>query len=86
MVRLRKPNVESTTLDKRASNCSMIENIPPKGVIFSDFICTLAMSDEDLFDFYQEVVIPMKYDERVMNDINKKLSFYGIGASSGRGR
>jgi hypothetical protein len=52
MVRLRKPNVESTTLDKRASNCSMIENIPPKGVIFSDFICTLAMSDEDLFDFY----------------------------------
>jgi hypothetical protein len=26
----------------------MIENIPPKGVIFSDFICTLAMSDEDL--------------------------------------
>lgn len=44
------------------------------------------VSYEDLFDFYQEVVIPMKYDERVMNDINKKLSFYGIGASSGRGR
>lgn len=43
-------------------------------------------SYEDLFNFYQEVVIPMKYDERVMNDINKKLSFYGIGASSGRGR
>jgi hypothetical protein len=21
------------------SNCSMIENIPPKGVSFSDFIC-----------------------------------------------
>ncbi len=37
--------------------------------------------------FYQEVVIPMKYDERVMNDINKKkLSFYGIGDSSDRGR
>ena len=35
-------------LNKRASNCSIIENIPPKGVIFSDFICTLAMSDEDL--------------------------------------
>ena len=45
------PNVESITLDKRASNCSMIENIPPKGMIFSDFICILAMSDEDLFDF-----------------------------------
>ena len=33
---------------KRASNCSIMENIPPKGVICSDFICTLAMSDEDL--------------------------------------
>ena len=43
-------------------------------------------SYEDLFNFYQEVVIPMKYDERVMNDINKKLSFYGISTSSGRGR
>jgi hypothetical protein len=29
----------------------MIEKIPPKGVIGSDFICTFAMSDEDLFDF-----------------------------------
>ena len=52
--RLRKPNVESITLDKRASKCSMIENIPPKGVIESNFICTLAMSDEDLFDFYMQ--------------------------------
>lgn len=43
-------------------------------------------SYEDLFNFYQEVVIPMKYDERVMNDINKKLSFYGISTSSVRGR
>ena len=25
------------------SNCSMIEKIPPKGVSFSDFICTFAM-------------------------------------------
>ena len=24
--------------------CSMIENIPPKGVSFSDFICNFAMS------------------------------------------
>ncbi|MCG0364643.1 hypothetical protein L4X34_21070, partial [Phocaeicola vulgatus] len=40
------------TSDKRASNCSMIENIPPKGVIESNFICTLAMSAEDWFDFY----------------------------------
>lgn len=30
----------------------MIENIPPKGVIESNFICTLAMSAEDWFDFY----------------------------------
>ena len=44
--------VESITSDKRASNCSMIENIPPKGVIESNFICTLAMSAEDWFDFY----------------------------------
>ena len=29
--------VESITLDKRTSNCSMIENIPPKGVIFFRF-------------------------------------------------
>ena len=44
------------------------------------------ISDDLLREYYYEVVLPMKYDERVMNDINKKLSFYGIGASSGRGR
>jgi hypothetical protein len=32
--------------------CAIMENIPPKGVTCSDFICTLAMPDEDLFDFY----------------------------------
>ena len=37
--------------DNRASNCSIIEKNPPKGVIRSDFICTLAMSDEDLLAF-----------------------------------
>lgn len=47
----RKPRVESIMSDNSASNCSMIEKIPPKGVIGSDFICTFAMSDEDLFDF-----------------------------------
>ena len=31
------PKVESIVWDKRASNCSIIENIPPKGVSFSDF-------------------------------------------------
>lgn len=51
-----------------------------------DVIRRYNVSYEDLFDFYQEVVIPMKYDERVMNDINKKLSFYGISTSSVRGR
>ena len=30
----------------------MIENIPPKGVSFSDFICILAMPDEVLFDYF----------------------------------
>jgi hypothetical protein len=39
-------------LDKRASNSSITQNIPPKGVICSDFICTFAMPDEDLFYFY----------------------------------
>lgn len=29
----------------------MIENISPKEVVFSDFICTLVMSDEDLLAF-----------------------------------
>ena len=31
---------------------SIIENIPPKGVSFSDFICIFVMSDEVLFDYY----------------------------------
>ena len=47
-----RPRVESITDDNVESNCSMIENIPPKGVIESNFICTLAMSAEDWFDFY----------------------------------
>ena len=51
-----------------------------------DVIERYNVSYEDLFGFYQEVVIPMKYDEKVMNHINKKFSFYGIGVSSGRGR
>ena len=49
--RLRQPNdlhlrprVESITDDNVESNCSMIENIPPKGVSFSDLICIFAMS------------------------------------------
>ena len=38
-----RPRVESITEDNVESNCSMIENIPPKGVSFSDLICTFAM-------------------------------------------
>jgi hypothetical protein len=34
---------------KRASNCSIIEKNPPKGVSFSDFICIFAMSFRVLF-------------------------------------
>ena len=30
----------------------MIENIPPKGVSFSDFICIFAIPDEVLFDYF----------------------------------
>ena len=39
-----RPRVESITDDNVESNCSMIENIPPKGVSFSDLICIFAMS------------------------------------------
>ena len=39
-----RPRVESITDDNVESNCSMIENIPPKGVSFSDFIAIFAMS------------------------------------------
>ena len=38
------PRVESITDESLESNCSIIENIPPKGVGFSDFIATFAMS------------------------------------------
>ena len=30
----------------------MIENIPPKGVSFSDFICIFAIPGEVLFDYF----------------------------------
>ena len=33
--------------DNVESSCSMIGKIPPKGVSFSDFICTFAMSFGD---------------------------------------
>lgn len=48
----RKPGVESTMPANSASNCFIIENILPKGVILSYFICTLALSDEYLLDLY----------------------------------
>ena len=39
-----RPRGESITDDNVESNCSMIENIPLKGVSFSDLICIFAMS------------------------------------------
>ena len=36
------------------SNFSIIVNIPPKDVSFSDFICIFAMPDEVLFDYYSD--------------------------------
>ena len=36
------------------SNFSIIGNIPPKDVSFSDFICIFAMPDEVLFDYYSD--------------------------------
>jgi len=44
-------NVESIISDKRASKYSMIENMPPKGVSFSDFMCTFAMSVKKVLIF-----------------------------------
>ena len=75
----QKSNISSYTDEEYNNFLISLDNL-------DDVIRRYNVSYEDLFDFYQEVVIPMKYDERVMNDINKKLSFYGIGASSGRGR
>ena len=34
---------DGTSDESLESNCSIIENIPPKGVSFSDFIATFAM-------------------------------------------
>ena len=39
-----RPRVDSITDDNVESNCSMIENNPPKGVSFSDLICIFAMT------------------------------------------
>ena len=47
-----RSRVESITDDNVESNCSIIGNIPPKDVSFSDFICIFAMPDEVLFDYY----------------------------------
>ena len=38
------PRVESITDESLDSNCSIIENIPPKGERFSDFIATFTKS------------------------------------------
>ena len=37
------PSVESITDDSLESDCSIIENIPPKGVSFADFMLIFAM-------------------------------------------
>ena len=42
--RLDNPSVESIVEERREENCSMIGNMPPKGVIFSDFIAIFAVS------------------------------------------
>ena len=34
------------------SNFSIIGNVPPKDVSFSDFICIFAMPNEVLFDYF----------------------------------
>ena len=48
----RRPNMKSIISDKRASKCSMIENMPPKGVNFSDFMCSFAISVKKILIFF----------------------------------
>ena len=43
------PWVEAITDGRLESNYSIVENIPPEGMSFSDFICTFAMSCYDLY-------------------------------------
>ena len=40
----------------------MIENIPPKGVSFSDLICIFAMPDEVLFDYFSNTKLSESSD------------------------
>ena len=47
-----RPRVESITEDNVALNYSMIENIPPKGVSFSDLICTFTMLYQEFSCFF----------------------------------
>ena len=56
------PKVESMVWSKRTSNCSMIGKIPPKGVSFSDFICTFAMSFGDLLYLFCSTKVGEKTD------------------------
>lgn len=51
-----------------------------------DIITQYRISNEILSNYYYEVVIPMKYDERVMTAINKKISKYIPDISSGMKR
>lgn len=44
------------------SNFSMIGNIPPKDVSFSDFICIFVMPDEVLFDYYSDTKLSESSD------------------------
>ena len=50
---------ESISDESIEPNCSAINNIPPKGVSFSDFICTFAMPC---------------YDFRLFSNCNTKIS------------
>jgi len=59
---LRKPKVESIVQDNILSNFSIIGNIPPKDVSFSDFICTFTMLDEVLFDYFCNTKLSESFD------------------------
>ena len=57
-----RPRVESITDDNVESNFSIIGNIPPRDVSFSDFICIFAMPDEVLFDYYSNTKLSESSD------------------------
>ena len=61
------PSVESITEDSLESNCSIIENIPPKRVSFADFMLIFAMPLMNSFAIF--------YDTK-LSDFSDRANFW----------